>query len=62
MEVDRWLVEEDRPATETTYYEVDAETREAAIKAVKAGKVEPRNTTTFPDSDGVCTYDDTHLR
>lgn len=56
-----WLVEEDHKAVVTTYYEVNAETREAAIEAVKAGKIEPRNTTTWPDVDSICEYDDTHL-
>lgn len=56
----RWIVEEDRDATETTYYEVEAETREEAIAAVRAGNVDPIRMETFSSTDGDCTYADTH--
>jgi hypothetical protein len=54
----KFVVEMDQRGTMTTYYEVEAESREDAIQKVADGEVESVNTE-FTD-DGCVTYDDTH--
>lgn len=54
----KFQVEMDERGTMTTYYEVEATTREEAIQKVADGKVESTNTEFC--GDGTVSYDDTH--
>lgn len=54
-----WIVEEDSRVVHTTFYAVEAETRDDAIEQVVAGKVCSFSEKTYPDTNSF-KYTDTH--